>query len=336
MKKKTILIFVIVSIALGCASPPKERGRSYFETSHWHRYQTFLPPSMKYSSKSLPKEEYWSWNNHLVHLDRYEKNNAKCKIILVHGGGGNGRILNPLAIPLLKENECEILAPDFPGYGLTVVPSDAKTKYEDWVLLLSDLLNKERIKGQKLYLFGLSIGGMLSYHAASKNKNLDGLILTTLADVRDPLVRDAVATNRFLSRIGIPLNSWFSFLTDPLHFPIKSLSKMEWITNDPKFSEVFETDPYAGGGQVSFRFLRTFMNYNPELEPEEFRVCPVFMAHPGSDPWTPFALSKTFYDRIPSNKEFIVLEGAGHFPYEEPGRSQLFNGIQSFLKKTEK
>ncbi|WCL50157.1 alpha/beta hydrolase [Leptospira sp. GIMC2001] len=314
-----------------CASFPKERGGSYLETEHWHRYQRFLPESMKYKADLLPREEYWAWKNHSVHLDRYIRKNADCKIILVHGAGGNGRVLGPIAVPLLTDTNCDIISPDFPGYGLTVVPSDAKTKYEDWVELLSDLMDKERIHGQKLYLFGLSIGGMLSYHAAARNKQLDGLIVTTLADLRDPKVKDAASSNLFLSRIGIPLNSIFYWLTDPIHLPIRYLSKMELITNDPDFSEVFETDPYAGGGKVSMRFLRTFMSYSPEINPEDFTICPVLMVHPSLDPWTPYELSKEFYDKLKSTKGVILLDGAGHLPYEEPGRTQMYKEIIKFI-----
>lgn len=88
-----------------------------------------------------------------------------------------------------------------------------------------------------------------------------------------------------------------------------------------------------GGGKVSFRFLRTFMNYNPELEPEKFDVCKILLMHPGLDPWTPFKISKTFYDKLKAPKKLVILEGAGHFPYEEPGLSMASNSLKEFIGK---
>ncbi|MDF3818578.1 alpha/beta hydrolase [Leptospira sp. 96542] len=174
---------------------------------------------------------------------------------------------------------------------------------------------------------------MLAYQTAAYNGQVDGLIATTLVDPRDPNVRDAIASNLFFSRVGMPLNSVFSFFTDGLYFPIKWFSKMEYITNDPSFSKVFEEDPYAGGSKVSLGFLNTFLNYKPKLEPEMFGICPVLLVHPSLDPWTPTELSKTFFDRIQSKKEFVELTGAGHYPYEEPGLSLLKSAVTNFIKE---
>ncbi|MCC5814466.1 MAG: alpha/beta hydrolase [Leptospira sp.] len=328
----SILLFALIFFLLQCASHIKERGGSYFETTNWHSYQKYLPNSLRYDEMSLPKEEYWKWKGNQIHLDRYSKKSASCKVILVHGGGGNGRLLMPLAKLVTDNANCDVVSPDFPGYGLSVVGNDTTVSYDLWVEMLSDLIDKEREDGKKIFVFGLSIGGMLSYHAVAKNKKVDGLIVTTLADLRDHHVRDTASANLFLSRVGIPLNNVFSWFTDPIHVPIKWLTKMDLITNDPKFSSEFESDPYAGGGKVSFRFLRTLMNYEPDVEPENFDICPVLLAHPGLDPWTPLELSKKFYDKLKSPKQLVVLTGAGHFPYEEPGLSILRKSISGFLK----
>jgi pimeloyl-ACP methyl ester carboxylesterase len=79
--------------------------------------------------------------------------------------------------------------------------------------------------------------------------------------------------------------------------------------------------------------LRTFLNYKPKIEPEEFKVCPVVLLHPAIDPWTPLALSEKTFHKLPSTKKLVVLEGAGHYPYEEPGVSQMIREISTFFKK---
>jgi alpha-beta hydrolase superfamily lysophospholipase len=334
--RKTLqtLLFSCLAISFYDCRSVLAKPEKYSNHSHWYRYQRFLPDSMRFKEKDLPQEEFWDWKENQIHLDRYftnAGNKTKCLVILLHGGGGNGRILGTLAKPIQNAG-CDVLAPDLPGYGLSGIHKDYTINYDDWVLLVSDLINKERKDYQKIHLFGLSIGGMLAYHSAAYNGNIDGIIATTLVDPRDPNVRDAVSANLFLSRIGLPLNSVFYWMTDDVNVPIKWLSKMHYITNDPSFSEVFENDPYAGGSKVSFRFLRTFLNYSPMVEPENFKICPVLLLHPGNDPWTPVDLSERTFQKLPSTKKLIVLEGAGHYPYEEPGVSIMLREIESFLK----
>lgn len=325
-----ITLFALCSIMLSCASG-SNRPNSYTQVAYWHRYQHFLPDELRFRKQNLPTEEYLTLNGYEIHMDRYVKKDAKCKIILLHGGGGNGRILGTLAVGL-ENLGCEWIAPDLPGFGLTKVPENKSyVPYEDWVLVLHELIQREKNPNQKIILFGLSIGGMLAYHTAAYNGEVDGLIATTLVDPRDVEVRDAIASNRFFSRVGLPINSFFSFATNGMHFPIKWFSKMEYITNDPSFSEVFASDPYAGGSKVSLGFLNTFLNYKPKIEPEAFQVCPVLLAHPSIDPWTPTHLSKQFFDKIPTKKEFVELTGAGHFPYEEPGVSILKDSVANFI-----
>lgn len=319
-------------VVASCSSAPEHRGDSYLQTKHWHYYQRFLPDSMRFTADNLPKEEYWNWKGHRIHIDRYGNDASSCKVLLLHGGGGNGRVLGPIAV-LVFDMGCTVVAPDMPGYGLSVPDPESSVEYSVWVNLVSDLMDRERRDGQKLYVFGLSIGGMLAYQSVARNGQADGLIVTTLADVRSQEARDAVSANLFLARTGVPLAWFFQWFIDGLHLPIASLSKMHLITNDPDFSEIFATDPHAGGGNVSMKFLRTFMTYNPALEPEDFTICPVLMIHPGLDPWTPLELSKDFFDRIAAKKELVILEGAGHLPYEEPGRTQMVRALRSFLSQ---
>lgn len=329
-QKLNLILPLILTLFFSCATSI-EKPESYAQISHWHRYQHFLPEDLRYRKNNLPTEEFVELRGYQVHVDRFQKKQSNCKVILIHGGGGNGRILGTLAVGMEKLG-CEWLAPDLPGFGLTKIPSEKNyVPYEDWVLVLDELIKKEREPNQKLILFGLSIGGMLAYQTAAYNGKVDGLIATTLVDPRIPEVRDAIASNRFFSRVGMPLNSLFSFVTNGMYFPIKWFSKMEYITNDPSFSEVFASDPHAGGSKVSLGFLNTFLNYNPKLEPESFQVCPVLLAHPGIDPWTPSILSQKFFYRINAPKQFVELKGAGHFPYEEPGVSMLKESVTKFI-----
>lgn len=307
--------------------------KSYLERAEWHRYQRFLPEALRYSAETIPTEEWLKWEDAEVHIDRLENPDARVKVLLLHGGGGNGRVLLPLAA-LLYRMGYEVIAPDMPGYGLTRYGKRSRATYDVWCRIASDIVNREHDHDARpVVVFGLSIGGMLAYLVAARNPRVRGLVATTLADVRSLAVRDAVSANLFLSRVGGALAQALWFITDHMALPIRFVAKMKYITNDPEFSKVFATDPLAGGGMMSFRFMRSLMQMKPDKEPEDFDSCPVLLAHPGLDPWTPLELSKGFYNRIAGEKELVVLEGAGHFPYEEPGLTQLREALSRFLQR---
>jgi alpha-beta hydrolase superfamily lysophospholipase len=112
---------------------------------------------------------------------------------------------------------------------------------------------------------------------------------------------------------------------------MKWLAPKELIANDPEVSRIFMRDRLGGGSTVSIGFLRSLMTIKLDIEPEDFDLCPVLLAHPAIDPWTPTELSETFYNKIKGLKKLIILDGAGHFPIEEPGRILLEEAIKSFV-----
>lgn len=306
-------------------------GQRYNDRHEWHAYQRFLPLSMRYTAATLPTEEWWGWRDANVHIDRLAVSDAPLKVLLLHGGGGNGRVLMPLG-QMVYRLGYEYLAPDLPGYGLTRYGRKSRPDYGQWSLLASDLVDAEiGADGRPVVVFGLSVGGFLAYMTAARNARVAGVIATTLLDLRLPEARDAVARNRLLSRLGIPLGRALRGLLDPVSLPMALVSKMGRITNDPNFSRVFLRDPLAAGSRLQFRFMRSLFEADPAVAPEQFSGCPLLLAHPALDMWTPPALSREVFDRLACAKGYVELEGAGHFPYEQPGVTQLEEAVGTFL-----
>ena len=121
-----LIVFSLFS--LQCFSSAVIRGVSYKENNYWYRYQHFYPEDIRFQKNNFPKEEFLEINGHRIHIDRYLAQNqySDCKIILIHGAGGNGRVLGNLAIGL-RDLNCEIIAPDLPGYGHTVPNPNKQT-----------------------------------------------------------------------------------------------------------------------------------------------------------------------------------------------------------------
>ena len=304
---------------------------TYAELDYWRKYLPFLPELMRLPRE--PEEEWWEWGNSQVHLDRLDAPDATLKIIVLHGGGGNGRLVS--AFGALAHNlGYSYVAPDLPGFGITVPGASYDPEYSSWVSLAADLLAREQDRdGLPVIFMGGSIGGMLAYNAAAASRSAVGVIATTLADPRDEAARDALARSKFWSRIGLRLMHALPKLSGRCSIPAKHISRMKWITNDPTFSQIFIDDPLVGQAHINLDFYRSMVVYDPPIAPEAFDVCPLLLAHPADDRWTPLAVSKPFFDRLGCEKKLVMLNGCGHFPYEEPGVSQLSEAIGQFLRR---
>ncbi len=186
--------------------------------------------------------------------------------------------------------------------------------------------------GKPVALFGVSLGGLLAYQAAAQSGKVVGVIATTLADLRTQEARDGFARNKLLSRAGLPVIETLRLLLDRLPIPMRLVSRMNRISNDASLAALCTSDPLGGGNWMPARFLRTMLSMPPAIEPEDFDICPVLLAHPGEDRMTDIALSRAFFERLACEKQMVVLEGASHMPIEHPGIDQLQSAALAFLE----
>lgn len=322
------------TLALTRTTPPPLR---YADLDGWRAYQPFFPEEMRCTADLTPTEERWRWSELDVHLDRMAAPRSKVKVIVLHGAGAYGRVMAPAAV-LARRHGFETVAPDLPGYGLTSVPR-RRLDYALWIECVAALVEAEIARdGRPVVLFGVSLGGLLAYQAAARiaarggQGKVTGLVATTLADPREPAVRQGFARTKLLGSAGLWLLERTRWVTDGLPLPMRFMSKMDRISNDPALARICATDPLGGGNYVPARFLRSLMHTAPDIEPEDFRACPVLLAHPGADRMTEISLSRRFFDRLAAPKQMVVLEGASHMPTERPGIDQLASSVLSFVE----
>lgn len=303
---------------------------SYADLARWRDYQPYFPPAMRCTAATTPREDWWSWRGLDVHLDRMGPPDAPIKVIVLHGAGAYGRVMAPAAV-LAQRHGYETVAPDLPGYGLTRVPR-RRMDYPLWVDCVVDLIEAELARdGKPIVLFGVSLGGLLAYQAAARSPRVIGLIATTLADPRERAVRQGFARTRVLGTAGLWLLERLRAITDGLPLPMRYMTRMDGISNNPALAAIVKSDRLGGGNWVPARFLRTLVTTPPAIEPEDFTGCPVLLAHPGVDRMTDIALSRRFFDRLPGPKRMVVLDGASHMPTEHPGVDQLEAAVLEFL-----
>ncbi|GAS97891.1 AB hydrolase superfamily protein, Lysophospholipase [Mycolicibacterium canariasense] len=308
----------------------------YRDQRAWRDLQAFLPERLRLTEANSPAEEFWEWRGHHVHLDRYINPDAPAKIVLHHGVGTNGRQMSLIVGAPLAARGFETVALDNLGYGLTQVRPGAVVSYDDWVDLVVDFLAYEQSRDDRpIILYGLSAGGMLTYHVAAKapKGTLRGIVGMTFLDQRVQKVRDQTSHDVPTSRIGMPVMELLAHTPAArVKIPMTVASKMSALTNDPQALKIMIADRTSGGNWVPIRFLANYMSYTPAVEPRDFDACPVLLTQPAEDRWSPLEFSQPVISqitRVPVRT--VMLTNAGHYPLEEPGLTQMQDAIAEFV-----
>ena len=280
---------------------------------------------------AAPRSEVFGWGGGRLRMDRHGLADAGLTVLLVHGAGGYGRMFAPLAAELAAAGH-EVLAPDLPGYGLSPAPWQ-QVDYGIWKQALLALIRDEhRRRPRQFVLLGASIGGYLAYLVAAESPWVRGLAITTLADPRDPAVQAALVRRPWM-RALLPGLRPLSRLTRGLRVPVRWFTHMQRMSRNPELTALVCADPLGGGNRVPMGLLASLFDTAPAVEPERFTRCPVLMAHPACDDWTPVAISDRFYQRLAAPRQRVLLDECGHFPIEQPGLDQLRDALLPFVAR---
>jgi len=309
---------------------------SYQNQGSWREIQSFLPQGYQLTDATMPKEECWDWKGNQIHLDTYRNPSAKAKIILFHGVGTNGRQMTTIIGRPLADDGFEVIALDMPIYGETVINKAMTISFSDWVECGNDYVNHERSRDDRpIFLYGLSAGGMETYFVAAKNKRVKGIIGMTFLDQREKAVRMTTAKNWFWGTCGTALAKT-SCLVGLSKFKMKMsvCSKMDTLCNDENALRTMLKDKTSAGNKVNMKFLSDYMSYIPEVEPQEFDVCPIILTQPEDDRWTPEFLSDIVLNKIKKvTVRKVKLRNGSHYPIEAEALEDLHQYIMEFINE---
>ena len=308
----------------------------YENQSNWKEIQSFLPKEYQLTEDTMPVEEYWEWKGNKIHLDIYRNPNAKAKVILFHGVGTNGRQMTTIIGHPLALDGFEVIAIDMPIYGETIVNEDMLIGFSDWVQCGSDYVDWELSRDSRpIFLYGLSAGGMETYFVAAKNRKIKGIIGMTFLDQREKLVVRTTTKNWFWGTFGTAMAKLYCKIgRDSYEAKMSLSSKMDALVNDEAALDAMLRDETSAGNKVNMKFLAEYSSYVPEMEPEEFDVCPILLTQPEKDRWTPQFLSDLVLDKIkkvPVRKE--ILRNGSHYPIEKEALEDLHNFILEFINE---
>lgn len=300
---------------------------SFCNTPSWTDYRTVLAEEFDISLTQDPLESHRDIRGHKVRIDEWRpEGDAKGTLLLVHGGGGNGRILAPLAEPMAGQG-WKVLAPDLPGYGLTRPARGYRGEYSEWIAVLAEMADAEP---GPVVMLGLSLGGLTAFLAAQQSWRVCGVIATTLLDPSDPAVFVRVACWKWLGRLsllGMTLAPW---VLDRIAMPLSLATPLSAMSSNERMQAYFQNDPLIGANWKTVRFFRTVHQHRVQSWTLD---CPLLLVHPGADKWTPTELSRTVFGKVEADKQFIELSNGSHLPVESPAYGELLTHTKSFLDK---
>jgi alpha-beta hydrolase superfamily lysophospholipase len=300
----------------------------YADHPSWTRYRDLLGERFGVTFVRTPTERHTPWRDCLLHIDDWApEGSPKGVAIFVHGAGGHGRLLAPYADHLAGLG-WRAIAPDLPGYGLTLTPRHWRADYADWPAIIADLAREHAAAGP-VVLIGLSVGGLTALRAAQREPAVRGVIATTLIDLADAPTFVHAARWPWLGALSLATARIAPFLLDAMVLPLGLVTPLKNLTSDKALARALETDALIGRRLVPGRFFRTLHMYRPR--PDYDLACPLMLVHPGADAWTPTAMSMPVFDAVTSPKRFRELSNGAHLPLEEPAMSELKNETEQFL-----
>ena len=280
----------------------------------------------------LPEEETWEWNGNVMHIDRYANPQSEYRIFLHHGVGTNGRQLMMIFGHKMAALGYEVVAMDNLGYGMTEVKQKDVT-YDNWVHAFADFVNAEtRRDHKKPVLYALSAGGMITYHASCYMDEVYGIIGMCFLKNDDKTVGEETSKFKGTSWMVVPTMQALS--KTPLRrlmIPMKKVSKMDALTNNPEALKIMMEDSASEGASVQLQFLAEYMTYRMPIPVEDYDRCPILLTQPELDRWTPLKLSQISMKGIKAPFTVKILSGGGHYPMEETALRQLVDNAKTFI-----
>lgn len=296
---------------------------SYNSQQVWRSFNEALPLPVRFQPTPRFEERSFPWRDCLIHVDRFPNDLATARVVLHHGVGTNARMMSIVLGQYLAAQGFDVSALDMPYFGATEC-STSSIVYDDWVAIGAHYVDEILPHDSKpLILFGFSAGGMLSYHVACRTRRVSGICGSCFLDMRDADVRRDIAQSPRLNAIVERVGKLASRFVPGLRLPLRSVSNMQALTNDAAMTELLLRDRGSAGVHLPLRFLRSFLDYSPDIEPEAFDRCPIHMFHPGSDRWTPVEASMRFIDRVRAPTHVTMIDGAGHLPINSDAVMQL-------------
>lgn len=118
--------------------------------------------------------------------------------LFIHGFTASPSEVYPVARLIYEMTECTVSGPLLPGHGCTPQEMN-QTSWPDWFVRVEQELDYLQRKHTRVFVAGLSMGGLLALHAARKTAGLQGVIaINTPIFTKSPRLMAAAPLMRYL------------------------------------------------------------------------------------------------------------------------------------------
>ena len=236
--------------------------------------------------------------------------NNNVGFLLIHGFTGTHFEMDPLA-EFLKEKGFNVVNTVLPGHETTEEDLVTK-KWKDWVNHAQSELELLKKEFAKVFVFGLSMGGVITLCIGAKNPDLAGII-PMAAPIRPPDWR------MYLFRI-FPFAHYFY----PKHRSVESgWEDLEALETHMSYGYY----PIKSVKQV-YKLIKEVQKLTPLIK------VPILVVHSKKDLSVPSSHAKWIMDNVASkDKELECILKGGHVIPKDAGKHQLFEAVEKWVYK---
>lgn len=262
-----------------------------------------------------------SFNDNTFLLRTWQVENPRANVLIVHGYAEHcGRYAETAGV--LNEAGYSVYAYDRRGEGESGGKRAIVNNFAEQVNDLSAVIGKIEKGGLKLFLFGHSLGGLIStkYVIDNNGNEIDGLILS------GPLLMPDEDMSPFLQKIAGVVGRLLPFL------PVVKVDT-SLVTQVEKERKAYDEDPLVYHGstkaRTAFEFLRTMKFVQKNFSSIEL---PFLVMHGGSDKLSNPKGSQMLYDLASSKDKTIkIFDGFFHEIMREPEKQLFFDALKSWI-----
>lgn len=239
--------------------------------------------------------------------------NFKRAILLLHGFTGTPYEMRPVGEYFYNKG-FNVFCPRLKGHGTTEEELN-NCRFYDWIESAEMGLNYLKRKSDKVYVLGLSMGGLLALKLASVHQEIEKVIV-----IASPLYLRG-ENNLFVQATRIP---FFRYL-------VKSVTKPE--PKDERYREIWRRNPSYRGvpTRASYEFYKLMQNVRRSLKNVTQSLMFVYSR---DDTDVHFGNLSLMISLVGSRDIFVhIAKNMGHLITLEEGNYEVFEKIFQFINR---
>jgi carboxylesterase len=238
-------------------------------------------------------------------LDDFYSRKGRTGVLLLHGFTGSPASMRPWAEDLASSGYT-VRLPRLPGHGSRWQELN-KVPWQEWTKKAEEELRELRKECDRVFIFGLSMGGANALYITAQNQELvAGVVLVNpMIHIVDPAIRLIWLTKHLVSK------------RPSIGDDIKKAGVTEWG---------YDALPTKGVAQLH-KFLKVTYRLLDKIN------VPVLLFHSSDDHVLPLSNSKIIYERIQSkDKQWIELTNSYHVATIDFDAELIFRNSQKFIE----